>query len=231
MRIGRYLNDFTTLFFAPTCAGCDQRLVEGEAYICTACWYHLPDTRAHIDERNSGARQLWGRARLEGVASCWYFREASRVKRIIHQLKYQNRPQIGTAIGLRYGAVLVNTPPFNQADVIVPVPLHPKKFRKRGYNQSTFFANGLARAMQLPVAAHGIIRRRATESQTRKNRYERYENMLETFVANDTDAVAGKHVLLVDDVLTTGATLEACANTLLESGAAQVSAVTIAKAL
>lgn len=231
MRLKQYFNDLSTLFFAQTCAGCDVPLVDGEKLICTTCWYHLPSTRAHADQQNSGARQLWGRVHIEAVAFYWYFREASRVKRIIHQLKYRNRPEIGTAVGLRYGTVLAETAPFNQAEIIVPVPLHPKKLRTRGYNQSVFFANGLARSMQLPVAEHGIVRRRTTESQTHKNRYERYENMLKTFEANDADAIAGRHVLLVDDVLTTGATLEACASTLLKNGAAKVSAVTIAKAL
>src|SRR5690606_12337027 len=231
MPISRYLNDLAALFFVTTCAGCDTPLVDGEESICTACWYHLPQTRAHEDRKNSSIRQLWGKVRIEAAASYWYFREDSRVKRIIHQLKYRNRPEIGTAIGLRYGSALTATAPFNRADIIVPVPLHPKKLRARGYNQSTSFAYGLSQTMQLPVAEHSIIRVRSTESQTHKDRYERYENMLETFEANDTGAIAGRHVLLVDDVLTTGATLEACASTLLENGAAKVSAVTIAKAL
>lgn len=230
MLVKRYLNDLAALFFAQTCVGCDAPLVSGERLICTTCWYHLPDTHTHKDKHNSSARQLWGRVRLEAVASCWYFRDASRVKRIIHHLKYRGRPEIGTAIGVRYGTVLADTVPFNQADIIVPVPLHPKKLRTRGYNQSAFFARGLARSMKLPVVEHCIIRHRATESQTHKNRYERYENMRKTFEANDADAIADRHVLLVDDVLTTGATLEACASALLENGAARVSAVTIAKA-
>lgn len=230
MLLKRYLSDLASLFFAQTCVGCDTSLVNGERLICTNCWYHLPHTHAHGDNRNSSARQLWGRVRVEAVASYWYFRDASRVKRIIHHLKYRNRPEIGTTIGIRYGAVLADTPPFNQAEIIVPVPLHPKKLRVRGYNQSAFFANGLAQAMKLPVAEHCIARRRATESQTHKNRYERYENMRKTFETIDADTIANRHVLLVDDVLTTGATLEACANALLESGATSVSAVTIAKA-
>lgn len=231
MLVKRLLNDLTALFFVQTCAGCDAPLVDSEKLICTTCWYRLPDTRSHEDKQNSSARQLWGRVPVEAVASYWYFRDDSRVKRIIHQLKYRNRPEIGTVIGERYGAVLARTAPFNQAEVIVPVPLHPKKLRTRGYNQSAFFAHGLARTMQLPVAEHGIVRLRETASQTRKNRYERYENMLKTFKASDPDAIAGRHVLLVDDVLTTGATLEACAGTLLDHGASNVSAVTIAKAL
>lgn len=231
MPIKRHLNDLAALFFVTTCAGCDTPLVAGEAFICTACWYHLPRTRSHQRRQNSSARQLWGKVRIEAVASYWYFREDSRVKRIIHQLKYGNRPEIGTAIGLRYGALLTDTAPFNQAEIIVPVPLHPKKRRARGYNQSAFFAHGLSRTMQLPVAEHGIVRVRSTESQTRKDRYERYENMLKTFEVNDAAAITGRHVLLVDDVLTTGATLEACAHVLWENGASNVSAVTIAKAL
>lgn len=231
MLVKRYLSDLAALFFAQTCAGCDAPLVDGEKLICTTCWYRLPDTRSHEDKQNSSARQLWGRVCIEAVASYWYFRDDSRVKRIIHQFKYRNRPEIGTVIGLRYGIVLAETAPFNQAEIVVPVPLHPKKLRTRGYNQSAFFADGLARSMQLPMAEHGIIRVRATESQTHKNRYERYENMQKMFQANDAGAIAGRHVLLVDDVLTTGATLEACAGTLLENGAARVSAVTIAKAL
>jgi len=231
MRVKRYLSDLAALFFTQACAGCDAPLVGGEKLICTTCWYHLPDTHSHKDKQNSSARQLWGRVCIEAVASYWYFRDDSRVKRIIHHLKYRNRPEIGTVIGLRYGAALAETAPFNQAEIIVPVPLHTQKLRSRGYNQSAFFADGLARSMQLPVVEHGIICLRATESQTHKNRYERYENMQKMFQANDTGAIVDRHVLLVDDVLTTGATLEACAGTLLEHGASRVSAVTIAKAL
>ena len=230
VRIKRYLSDLAALFFVDTCAGCDTPLVNGEQLICTACWYRLPDTRSHTDPQNSGARQLWGRVRIEAVASYWYFRDGSRVQRIIHRLKYRNRPEIGTAVGLRYGSILAGTPPYNRAEVIVPVPLHPRKLRKRGYNQSACFAHGLARSMRLPVAEHAIKRTKPTESQTHKGRYERYENMIKTFGIDDAGAIAGRHVLLVDDVLTTGATLEACAHTLWEHGASHVSAVTIAKA-
>lgn len=229
--IRRYLSDLAALFFVDTCAGCETPLVTGEQAICTACWYHLPDTRTHGDPQNSGSRLLWGRVHIEAVASYWYFRDDSRVKRIVHQLKYRNRPEIGTIIGRRYGAILAETTPFNQTDVIVPVPLHPKKLRKRGYNQSAFFAWGLAQSMDLPVAEQGMKRIKDSESQTHKNRYERYENMIKTFEVHDPSAIDGRHVLLVDDVLTTGATLEACAQVLWKHGAAKVSAVTIAKAL
>lgn len=231
MLVKRYLNDLAALFFPQTCVGCDTPLVYGERLICTTCWYHLPYTHAHEDARNSGAKHLWGRIHLEAVASYWYFRDSSRVKQIIHHFKYKGRPEIGVLIGSRYGELLRKTAPFNQAAVIVPVPLHPKRLRERGYNQSIFFAEGLSHSMGCPVADRCMVRIKATESQTHKNRYERYENMRETLEVRNADAVAGKHVLLVDDVLTTGATLEACANALMVGGAAKVSAVTIAKAL
>lgn len=229
--IKRYLDDFASLFFPQTCAGCDAALAYGEHLICTSCWYHLPYTHAHKDAENESARQLWGRVKLAAAASYLYFLENSRVEQIIYHFKYRRRPEIGTLLGTRYGKVLRETSPFNEADVIVPIPLHPAKLRKRGYNQSAFFADGLSRSMQKPVAEHCLERHRATGSQTLKNRYERYENMLETFALRDPDTVAGKHVLLADDVLTTGATMEACAGVLLAGGAAKVSAVTIAKAV
>ncbi|WP_353196068.1 ComF family protein [Parapedobacter defluvii] len=220
--INRYLKDLASLFFPKTCAGCDAPLVHGEKLICTSCWYHLPFTLSHDNAGNLSTGQS---------ASFLYLLGSSRVQRIIHQLKYHNRPEIGTLLGEKYGTVLHEITPFNEADVIVPVPLHPGKLRKRGYNQSAFFAQGLSHSMRKPIVSECLIRHRVTESQTTKNRYERYQNMESAFRLNDAEAVAGKHVLLVDDVLTTGATLEACSTVLLAGGAMKVSAITIAKAL
>lgn len=230
MAIKRYIHDLASLFFPQACLGCDTPLMYGEHLICTDCWYHLPYTHAHLDIHNPGARQLWGRVPMEAVASYLYFVDSSRVKRIMHHLKYRRCPQAGELLGSKYGELLRETAPFNGADIIVPVPLHPSKLRKRGYNQSAFFAKGLSCSMGKAVGEHVLVRSRATESQTRKSRYQRYENMVDTFSVCGGDAVVDKHVLLVDDVLTTGATLEACAHALLTGGAARVSAVTIAKA-
>lgn len=220
--ISRCLSDLASLFFPKTCAGCDIPLVYGEKLICTSCWYHLPFTVPHDGVSDLSTGQS---------ASLLYFLDSSRVQRIIYQLKYRNRPEIGNLFGEKYGAILRETAPFNEADLIVPVPLHPLKLRKRGYNQSAFFAQGLSRSMQKPLADRCLIRHRPTQSQTTKNRYQRYENMDAAFRLNDAAVIVGKHILLADDVLTTGATLEACSNVLLKAGATQVSSVTIAKAL
>ncbi len=230
MAIKRYIHDLASLFFPRACLGCDTPLVYGERLICTNCWYHLPYTHAHRDTQNVGARQLWGRVPVAAVASYLYFVDSSRVKRIMHHFKYRRCPQVGELLGSRYGDLLKETAPFNQADIIVPVPLHPSKLRDRGYNQSAFFAKGLSASMGRAVEEHALARHQATESQTRKSRYQRYENTVDTFSVRGREAIAGKHVLLVDDVLTTGATLEACAHVLLVGGAAKVSIVTIAKA-
>src|SRR5690606_3545907 len=218
--MNRYLTDLASLFFPESCVGCDAPLVYGEKLICTACWYHLPYTFAHHPIGSAGKGH---------IASFLDFVASSRVQRIIYQLKYRHRPEIGALLGEKYGAVLLETPPFSEIQVIIPVPLHPKKLRKRGYNQSAFFAQGLSRSMQKPTA-DCLTRRRATQSQTTKTRYERYENMEAAFGLNDAAAIAGKHVLLVDDVVTTGATLEACSEVLLAGGARDVSCVTLAKA-
>lgn len=220
--ISRYLTDLTSLFFPKTCAGCDTPLVYGEKLICTSCWYHLPFTLLSNGTGNLSTGQF---------ASFFSFLDSSRVQRIIYQLKYRNRPEIGSFLGEKYGILLREIPPFNEADVIVPVPLHPIKLRKRGYNQSAFFARGLSHSMQKPLAERCLIRHRATPSQTTKNRYQRHENMEAAFRLNEAEASVGKHVLLVDDVLTTGATLEACSSVLLAGGAIKVNAVTIARAL
>lgn len=231
MLIKPHLRDFVSLFFPPACAGCGAVLGKGEQVICVACAYHLPYTHFHKDPANRGARQLWGRVPLEGVTAYLYFYEPSRVQNIVHQLKYRNRPDIGVAMGRKYGEVLCDTAPYSKADCIIPVPLHPRKLRRRGYNQSTSFGQGLSIAMQKPLIEKGLRQCRPTKSQTKKGRYQRFENSRKVFEVTDPDLLSGRHILLVDDVLTTGATVEACAAALLADPTVRVSVVTLAHAL
>ncbi len=150
------------------------------------------------------------------------------MQELLHELKYHNRPEIGRVLGCVYGSELVKEGYDKQLDLLVPIPLHPWKKKRRGYNQSEAFATGLAEAMQVPVNAAVVERVVNNETQTRKSRLRRWENVSDVFVVTNQAGVVGKRVLVVDDVITTGATVEACGNALLQAGCSAISAVSIA---
>lgn len=215
------------MLYPELCVGCSRPLFEHEALICTPCWYNLPETNFHKDPSNMAARQLWGRVKLENVTAYLYFIKASAVQSILHHLKYLAKPEIGELLGAKYGAMLKDSV-FSEATVVIPVPLHSKKLKKRGYNQSVHFAYGLTKELKLPIFTDCLMRSNVGDSQTSKKRFERYENMKEVFYVINPERLINQHVLLVDDVLTTGATIEACANVLLEVPGVKISVVTLA---
>lgn len=184
--------------------------------------YRMPD--------NEFVQRLWGRLPLETGAAAYYFSRNSPIRMAIHHLKYKNKPEIGTMIGREFGQKLRTVEHFRAADCIIPVPLHPRKERLRGYNQSAMFAGGLSEALEIPVLHHVLRRRTFTETQTRKKRMERFQNVGEVFHVEKPALIEGRHLLLVDDVLTTGATIEICGQTLLAHPGAKLSCVTIAMA-
>jgi ComF family protein len=222
-----YIEDFFSLFFPVLCAACGKSLFKNEIIICTDCIYHLPYTNFHLEKDNRVARQLWGRIPFAGSTSFLYFHKGSRVQNLMHQLKYNNKPDIGIKLGEMYGQVLQHSE-YKSANIIVPVPLHPQRLKLRGYNQSDFFAQGLSNIMGIPLDATLLKRGISTGTQTKRSRFSRYENMKDVFVVTDPNAVSGKHILLVDDVITTGATVEACGIKLLEIPDTTLSIVTIA---
>lgn len=146
----------------------------------------------------------------------------------MHQLKYNNRPEAGFRMGQLYAQALKNSEEWNKPDLIIPVPLHPAKLRKRQYNQSECIANGIATVLLIPVISNNLVRTENTETQTKKNRFARYENLAGVFVCRDPDVFTDKHILIVDDVITTGATLEACSIVLQEFGDVKISIAAIA---
>lgn len=225
-----WLQDFVSLFYPEWCAACHIPLVKGESLLCTQCRMTLPETGFHNDPENHVARHFWGRVQLHAAAALYFYRKGSRVQTMIHHLKYHDRPEIGVAIGQYYGAQLKEAPLFADIDCIIPVPLHPKKEHKRGYNQATQFAKGLSMAMGVPYYRKWLVRNTFTSSQTRKSRIERWQNVDTVFTLNRAKYLTGKHVLLVDDVITTGATLEACAQTLGQVPGTKVSIATMATA-
>lgn len=185
----------------------------------------------HLSRENEFTDRFWGRLPLETGAAMYYFHRKNPVQHALHRLKYQNQADIGVRIGRRFGQLLAQSPHFSTVEALVPVPLHPKKERQRGYNQSAMLAAGMAESMHLPVLAHVLVRQRATETQTRKKRMERFSNVQEIFALRKPGRVEGKHLLLVDDVLTTGATLEACGQALLQAPGVRLSMATLAIAM
>jgi ComF family protein len=227
----QFAGDFASLFFPKICAACNGHLMRGEDAICTVCLLECPRT---FDEQdpvdNPAARVFWGRVPLTSAAACFVFTKGGKVQELIHNLKYNGRIDAGIAAGKLFGNDIKDLTPFNTIDAVVPVPLHRDKFRKRGYNQAASFGEGLAQALNVPLFAHGMLRLNANETQTKKNREERWENVEDIFAVNKKHQLEGKHILLVDDVITTGATIEACTIPLLELGNTKVSVISLASA-
>lgn len=222
------LNDFLSLVFPKVCYACGKSLFKTEECICTHCLYHLPQTQFHLYPDNPVIKLFWGRVDIHAASSMYLFTKGSKVQHLIHHLKYRGRKEIGTSLGKYYGRELKKSPLFSTAELVVPVPLHRKKLKKRGYNQSELFARGIADSMKAASPANALVRTKASETQTRKSRFTRWKNVEEVFRVTEPEILKGKHILLVDDVVTTGSTLEACAAKILEIPGTQVSVATIA---
>jgi len=225
-----YLADFVSLLFPELCAACGESLVANEHLLCTDCLYNLPFTNFHLQPDNIVARQFWGKIPVEGAFALYYFNKGGKIQNLMHQFKYKGMPQIGNLLGSIAGGQLINNEVFKSADLIIPVPLHKKRLRQRGYNQSACFAEGLAQKLNIPVEGYNLVRINATETQTHKSRFARFENMKEVFALTEPERLINKHVLLVDDVITTGSTLEACGQQLLTIEGLKLSIATIAYA-
>jgi ComF family protein len=205
------------------CTACRRPLKKWEECLCLTCLAELPLTRFHEELDNPLARVFWGRVQLEQAVAWFYFRKGSAYQDVLHQLKYEGRPDIGVSLGREFGNHLRHSRQFSIPDAIIPVPLHPKKMRRRGYNQSAEIARGLAHATGAPLMLKNLVRLAHTDTQTRKSRFDRYLNVTGRFGVANPDSLQGLHLLLIDDVVTTGATLEACAETLLTIPGARVS--------
>ena len=186
-------------------------LMFGEKIICTECLIHLPRSNYHRFEDNPVAKVFWGRIQIDNATAFYVFEKGSKYQKLIHKMKYKGQKEIGFELGKMFGEDL-NSTTFQSIDKIIPVPLHPRKLKKRGFNQAELIARGLAESMNKPVEVKSLNRVVANPTQTRKTRIERWENVSGIFKVHDPESIENKHVLLVDDVLTTGSTLEACAN-------------------
>lgn len=209
------------------CEGCSKPLLASEEVLCIACAQELPKTSYHHIPNNETALRFAGRIPFKYATSLAYFTNDGLLQHLLHGLKYKNKQKTGTYLGRSLAYDLQHTNWINEVDCIMPVPLHRKKESARGYNQSRLIAEGMSDVLHIPVTDGVLIRIRPTESQTQKTRAERIHNMQDAFDITDTTTLAGKHILLIDDVLTTGATLEACALALYRSPDITISIATI----
>jgi ComF family protein len=206
---------------------CSRQLNQYEEYLCRKCRFNLPRTRFENLKDNPVFEAFWGRVSVVFAAAVFYFRKGELVQQLIHRLKYRRDPDAGIFLGKISGYIIRKSESYKDVDVIVPVPLHPKKRRIRGYNQCEMLARGISEVLNLPVSSQLMLRIHHSSSQTRKTHYERWVNVENVFDINDPSAYAGKHILLIDDVITTGATLEACCNALLRCPGVRISVLTI----
>lgn len=221
--------DFVSLFFPKYCLSCSTSLVGGEETLCTRCIINLPKTNYALEE-NAIKDKLIGRLPITYGFAFLKLKKGGVVQKMLHQLKYNHHPEIGVKLGKVFGSQLKKSELHEAFDLIIPVPLHASRRRKRGYNQSAKFAEGLSYALGVPWDESISIRKSSTKTQTRKNKMERWENVKDVFAIAQSDLVADKRILLVDDVITTGATLEACGTHLIQSGCKQLSIACIAEA-
>jgi ComF family protein len=226
-----WINEFISLVYPKICAACGNSLWSHEKVICTSCEFRLPKTNYHLLQENPVSGLFWGRGNIYSASAYLFFHKGSRVQQLVHQLKYKGRKDVGISLGKIYGLTLLQSPWFNDLDLIIPVPLHPKKLTTRGYNQSEQFGLGLSESMKIPLNTQSLIRNEATETQTKMNRFKRWENVNRIFKIKDPALLTGKNILLIDDVITTGATLEACIQALSEIPETRISIVAIAAAL
>jgi ComF family protein len=222
--------DLIGLFFPRCCSICGELLVGGERHICSRCLLHLPEAYNAIGEENYVEQRLMGRIPIVAATALLLFRRGNEVQTLLHQIKYRGNEPLAVAMGRHLGLRLAESGRFDDVDLLVPVPLHPRKERKRGYNQSLLLCQGIAQTFPHPIEQGNLIRTHHTPSQTRKNRQQRLKNMEDVFAISHPDRLKGKHLLLIDDVLTTGATTEACAKQLLTVEGVSISVASLAAA-
>jgi ComF family protein len=222
LKLKEITDSFLHLLFPHICSGCGSDILSEESELCMRCIDAMPETNFEKYTNNPVEKMFWGRLNLENATAQFYFTKESMMQQLMHQFKYKSNKELGLQFGLIMGEQLLKSGRFG-ADALIPLPLFPDKERRRGYNQAKVLCDGMAEVMHIPVLNNVVSRPQHTETQTKKGRIERWKNMEGKFIVSNPDAISNKHVLLVDDVITTGATLEACGNELLKAGNVKLS--------
>lgn len=222
------MKNLLNLFFPQICLACDGHLNDNEKHICTFCRNELPITGFHNKSDNAVAKRLYGRVNFQYATSLLWFNKKGIVQHLLHNLKYKGHEEVGVFLGKWLGEELHQIELYKTIEVVVPVPLHASKLRKRGFNQVDKFAQEIAKALDVDVNSKALIKTKATTTQVFKNRLKRILTHEADFSIYERDTLKGKHILLVDDIITTGATLEACANQLFTIEGVRISIATMA---
>lgn len=227
IRLKEIKDSFLHIIFPHVCDGCGSDLLNAESRLCIRCFASLPETNFELHFNNPVEKIFWGRLPIVEATAQFYFTKESLIQHLMHQFKYKGNKDLGLQLGVMMGNSLKSSPRFKGIDALIPLPLFPSKEKKRGYNQATVLCEGIVEMFHLPVLTNVIARPQHTETQTKKGRIERWNNIEGKFQLRHAEAIQNKHLLLVDDVVTTGATLEACANELLKAGNVKLSIATL----
>lgn len=223
-------NDLLNLFFPKLCVLCKEPLIDQEEQICLACLCDLPHTNFHTEKDNPVEQLFVGKIYIEYATSLLYYEKGGKVQRLIHAFKYHGNKKLAFLLGKQMALSLSEHPVYSKVDMLIPVPLHKKRQRKRGYNQSMCLCDGIASVWRIPVWPDILVRVSTTDTQTRKNVYERWLNVKEIFALRDPLRLQNKHILLVDDVITSGSTISACAEALMSIPGIRISVLSLAVA-
>lgn len=231
MNISSIFDEFLGLFFPESCVVCGEPLLRAEENICLSCLLKLPRTNNFQEADNAAEKLLAGRFPFERIATFCYFTKGGILQPIIHQVKYNGKAHLGETLGLLFGRDLVGSDFLSPVQLIIPVPLHPKKQKQRGYNQAEMIARGISKGTNIPVSTNNLVRIVHNPTQTKRNKMQRWENVKDIFIVNHPEEFENKHILLVDDIITTGSTIEACAHALLASRGIKISIATIGEVI
>ncbi len=223
-------HDFLNLFYPRICHICERMLLKNENVICIKCLHELPVNKFHLDNDNPVKKVFYGRVDIEEGTALLLFQKKGAVQKLIHQLKYKDHREIGNFLGEWLGEELAAAPLFSQIEAVIPVPLHKRKLISRGFNQVEDFGKKIALALEVPYLDNVLLKTSFSTTQTLRGRLARWGNIEETFILSNPELITNKHILLVDDIITTGATLEACAGVLKEAENVKISIATMALA-
>jgi ComF family protein len=226
----KWFKHFLDIIYPRTCEACGESLLGGENLICMNCMIDLPRTNSHIQRLDKVSNRFWGKIPVTDTITFMKFSKKGKVQKLLHELKYRNKPEVGMYLGKIYGVDLKAVGFDKKVDLIIGVPLHPTKLIQRGYNQADCIAEGLSEALEVPFETNAVKRLIHTDTQTKKSRIERFQNVENIFEVIDAEKIKNKRIAIVDDVLTTGSTLESLGITLLNAEAKEISIVTIAAA-